>query len=126
MNITEISKITKWMESTDLEEVTLRNGSNKLSLKHTNSPQHQNFKIQANLVPVMSPFIGIFRQSEKGKEMKLNEGDYVRKDQVLGYVEVLKELKEIKSPCDGTLKIISVEDSSPVEYSQPVFFIEPK
>ncbi|PIS47195.1 MAG: hypothetical protein COT17_04700 [Elusimicrobia bacterium CG08_land_8_20_14_0_20_51_18] len=126
MNITEISKITKWMESTDLEEVTLRNGSNKLSLRHSNAPQNQNFKIQSNLVPAASPFIGIFRQSEKGKELKIAEGDYVRKDQTLGYVEVLKELKTIKSPCDGTVKIISVEDSRTVEYSQPLFFIEPK
>jgi len=126
MNIHEISKIAKWMDSTDLEEITFKTKDNKLSLKQKNESHSQNFKIQANLISVNSPHIGVFRFSEKGKDIKVKEGDFVKKDQIIGYVEVLKELKEIKSSVDGIVKIISIEDNSCVEYSQPLFFIEPK
>lgn len=127
MDITEISKIAKWMDTTDLEEITFKNKDNKISLKQRNDLNtQQNFKIQSNLIPINSPFIGIFRFSEKGKNYKVKEGDFVKKDQTLGFVEVLKEMKEIKSSVDGIVKIVSVEDNSCVEYSQPLFFIEPK
>jgi len=32
----------------------------------------------------------------------------------------------VPAPADGLLKIISVEDSKPVEYGQPLFFVEPR
>jgi len=126
MDTKEIAKIAKWMETTDLEEITFRNKENKLSLKQKNDIYSQNFKIQANLISINSPYIGIFKFSEKGKNNKIKEGDFLKKDQIIGYVEVLKELKEIKSSVDGIVKIVAVEDNACVEYSQPLFFIEPK
>jgi len=41
-------------------------------------------------------------------------------------VEVGKDLKSITATSDGLLRIISIEEGKPVEYGQPLFFIEPK
>ena len=41
-------------------------------------------------------------------------------------VEVGKDFKSVIAPSNGLLKIISIEDGKPVEYGQPLFFIEPR
>jgi biotin carboxyl carrier protein len=127
MNIEELSTIAKWMESTDLDELTYSNENKKISLKNSSMAQtNGNFKIESRLINVNSKFIGIFRKSPKGMDKNIKEGDMVKKGDVLGYVEVLNELKEIISPVDGLIKTVSVNDAQNVEYDQPLFFIEPR
>ncbi|PIU19216.1 MAG: hypothetical protein COT18_08595 [Elusimicrobia bacterium CG08_land_8_20_14_0_20_59_10] len=125
MDVKILTKLTKWMETTDLEEITWKNGKDKISLKFNNNPVH-NSVISSALEPVLSPSIGIFRFARPGKTNHLKEGASVKKGQELGIVEVGKEFKSVTAPTDGLLKIISIEDSKPVEYGQPMFFVEPK
>ena len=125
MDVKTLSKLTKWMETTDLEEITWRSGEEKISLKLNNNPMH-NAAISSTMEPVLAPSIGIFRFSRPGKTNHLKEGAALKKGQELGVVEVGKDFKPVLSPADGLLKIISIEDGKPVEYGQPVFFVEPK
>lgn len=125
MDVKTLSKITKWMESTDLEEVTWKNGGDKISLKVNNSPESHT-KFSSTIVPVCSPSIGIFRFARPGKANPLKQGVAVKKGVELGVVEAAKEFKSVAATGDGYLKIISVEDGQTVEYGQPLFFIEPK
>ena len=120
-----LGKLTKWMETTDLEEITWKDGEEKISLKLNNQPEHH-ASLSSTLVPVSSPSIGIFRFAGPGKTNILKEGSSVKKGQELGAVEVGKDLKTVTAPSDGFLKIISVEEGKPVEYGQPLFFIEPR
>lgn len=125
MDLKILGKLTKWMETTDLEEITWKAGTEKISLKVNNSPEpHSNFS--SSLIPVFAPAIGIFRFARQGMSNKLKEGMAVKKGAELGVLEVAKELKPVLSPADGNLKIISIEDGKPVEYGQPLFFIEPR
>lgn len=124
MDVKTLTKLTKWMESTDLEELTWKNGESKISLKFNNNPVY-NSVFSPALEPVLSPSIGIFRFARPGKTNHLKEGASVKKGQELGIVEVGKEFKSVTAPADGLLKIISIEDSKPVEYGQPMFFVEP-
>ena len=39
MDVKTLTKLTKWMETTDLEEITWRNGEDKISLKLNNNPE---------------------------------------------------------------------------------------
>ena len=125
MDVKTLTKMTKWMESTDLEEITWRSGDDKISLKLNNNPGH-NATISSTLEPVLAPSIGIFRFARPGKTNHLKEGSSVKNGQELGVVEVGKDFKSVPAPSDGLLKIISTEDGKPVEYGQPLFFIEPK
>ena len=125
MDVKTLTKMTKWMESTDLEEITWRSGDDKISLKLNNNPAHS-ATISSTLEPVLSPSIGIFRFARPGKTNHLKEGSAVKTGAELGVVEVGKDFKSVPAPSDGLLKIISIEDGKPVEYGQPLFFIEPK
>jgi biotin carboxyl carrier protein len=125
MDVKTLSKITKWMESTDLEEITWKNGGNRISLKVNNSPESHS-KFSSTIIPVCAPSIGIFRFARPGKAHTLKQGMGVKKGAELGVVDAAKEFKSVTAPGDGYLKIISVEDGHTVEYGQPLFFIEPK
>lgn len=125
MDVKTLTKMTKWMESTDLEEITWRSGDDKISLKLNNNPEHHS-TIASTLEPVLSPSIGIFRFARPGKTNHVKEGASVKSGAELGVVEVGKDFKTVAAPSDGLLKIISIEDGKPVEYGQPLFFLEPK
>ena len=125
MDVKTLSKLTKWMETTDLEEITWRNGDDKISLKINNNPE-QSSTIASTMEPVLAPTIGIFRFARPGKTNHLKEGASIKSGQELGVVEVGKDLKPVAAPSDGLLKIISIEDGKPVEYGQPLFFVEPR
>ncbi len=125
MDVKTLTKITKWMETTDLEEITWRSGDDKISLRLNNNPEH-NASIASSMEPVLSPSIGIFRFARPGKTNHLKEGSSVKAGVDLGVVEVGKDFKSVIAPSNGLLKIISIEDGKPVEYGQPLFFIEPR
>lgn len=125
MDVKTLTKMTKWMESTDLEEITWKSGDDKISLKLNNNPAHTS-NIATTLEPVLSPSIGIFRFARPGKTNHLKEGASVKSGFELGLVEVGKDFKSVTAHSNGLLKIISIADGKPVEYGQPLFFIEPK
>jgi acetyl-CoA carboxylase biotin carboxyl carrier protein len=125
MDVKTLGKITKWMESTDLEEVTWKNGGDRISLRVNNTPEAHG-KFSSSIVPVCSPSIGIFRFARPGKASAVKQGMPVKKGSELGVVEAAKEFKPVTAPCDGSLKIISVEDGHTVEYGLPLFFVEPR
>ncbi len=125
MDVKTLTKMTKWMETTDLEEITWKSGDDKISLRLNNTPEH-NAGIASSLEPVLSPSIGIFRFARPGKTNHLKEGSTVKTGQELGVIEVGRDFKSVTAACNGLLKIISIEDGKPVEYGQPLLFIEPK
>jgi acetyl-CoA carboxylase biotin carboxyl carrier protein len=53
-------------------------------------------------------------------------GDTVKPGDVLCVVEAMKLFNEIECDISGTIVKILLDDSSPVEYDQPLFLIEPK
>lgn len=75
---------------------------------------------------IRSPMIGTFyRASEPGKDPFVKVGDKVEKGQVLCIVEAMKLFNEIESEYSGRIAKVLVEDATPVEYDQPLFYIEP-
>lgn len=79
-----------------------------------------------NLITIKSPMIGTFyRKPAPGKPNFVEEGDEVRSGKVVCVIEAMKLFNEIESEVNGRIVKILVEDSSPVEYDQPLFMIEP-
>lgn len=126
MDIKTLGKLTKWMESTDLEEITWKGNGEKVSLKINNYPQQGQMLPGSSLVAVNSPTIGLFRFAPAGKSNLIKEGSPVKKGQELGGVEVGKEYRPVVSPENGSVKIVSVKEGETVEYGQPLFFVEPR
>lgn len=80
----------------------------------------------SNLITVKSPMIGTFyRAPSPDKEPYAKVGDTVNKGDVLCIIEAMKLFNEIESEYTGKVVKVLVEDSSPVEYDQPLFLLDP-
>jgi acetyl-CoA carboxylase biotin carboxyl carrier protein len=79
-----------------------------------------------NVITFRSPMIGTFyRKPGPDKDVFVKLGDTVKKGDVLCIIEAMKLFNEIEYDGDGgkVVKIL-VEESSPIEYDQPLFLIE--
>lgn len=79
-----------------------------------------------NLVTIKSPMIGTFyRRSSPDKPYLAEVGSEITTGTVVCIIEAMKLFNEIESEVKGTIVKVLVEDSSPVEYDQPLFLVEP-
>ena len=79
-----------------------------------------------NYYTVKSPIIGTFyRKPSPDKDVFVSVGDSINEGQTLCVIEAMKLFNEIESDVSGKIVKILVEDSSPVEFDQPLFLIEP-
>ena len=79
-----------------------------------------------NHITIKSPIIGTFyRKPSPDKPNFVEAGDQVNTGDVLCVVEAMKLFNEIESELSGTIVKILVDDSSPVEFDQPLFIIDP-
>ena len=79
-----------------------------------------------HLVTFRSPMVGTFyRKPGADKEVYVKVGDSVKAGDTLCIIEAMKLFNEIEfdGPSGKIVKILA-EDSSPVEYDQPLFLIE--
>jgi len=77
-------------------------------------------------VTVKSPMIGTFyRSASPEKPFFVNVGDEISEGSVLCIIEAMKLFNEIESEVSGRIVKVLVDNSSPVEYDQPLFLVEP-
>lgn len=75
---------------------------------------------------VKSPMIGTFyRTPAPDKPNFVNVGDEVKQGQIICIIEAMKLFNEIESDISGRIVKVLVDNSSPVEYDQPLFLIDP-
>lgn len=81
----------------------------------------------SKLIEIKSPMVGTFyRRPSPDKPAYLNVGDEVEPGKVVCIIEAMKLFNEIESEVSGKVVKILVDDSSPVEFDQPLYLIEPK
>jgi acetyl-CoA carboxylase biotin carboxyl carrier protein len=77
-------------------------------------------------ITVKSPMIGTFyRKPSPDKDTFVNIGDTIKPGDVLCVVEAMKLFNEIESEVSGKIVKVLVDDSTPVEYDQPLFLVDP-
>ena len=77
-------------------------------------------------VDIKSPMIGTFyRTANPDSPPFISIGDKVSKGQTVCIIEAMKLFNEIESEVSGTIVRAMVENSSPVEYDQVLFVVEP-
>jgi acetyl-CoA carboxylase biotin carboxyl carrier protein len=80
----------------------------------------------SNLITIKSPMIGTFyRRSSPDKPLFAEVGTDIVPGTVICIIEAMKLFNEIESEIKGKVVKILVDDSSPVEYDQPLFLVEP-
>jgi acetyl-CoA carboxylase biotin carboxyl carrier protein len=82
--------------------------------------------VQSNYLEIKSPMIGTFYTSSgPDTEAFVKVGDHVKVGQTVCIIEAMKLFNEIESEYSGKIVKVLVENSSPVEYDQPLFLVDP-
>jgi len=79
-----------------------------------------------NVITVKSPIIGTFyRKASPDKPVFVEIGQEIKEGDVLCVIEAMKLFNEIESEVQGKILKILVDDSTPVEFDQPLFLVDP-
>ena len=79
-----------------------------------------------NHITVKSPIIGtLYRKPSPDKPVFVEVGDTIKEGDVLCIIEAMKLFNEIESEVSGTIVKVLVDDSSPVEFDEPLFIVDP-
>lgn len=86
-------------------------------------------KTQAEVTPGMitvpSPIVGTFyRSPSPDADPYVEEGDYVKKGQVLCIVEAMKLMNEIECDTDGEIAAVYVENGKAVQFGDRLFAVK--
>lgn len=119
-----IKEVTDWLKTTDLAEFCYEKDGDSIEVK-TREALPEPAQFTCSLSAVFAPAIGIYKTAAKGKNLVLKEGDAIKEGDCLGLVESVSKQHAVTAPVSGKLRIIVAEDGKPVEFNQPLFFIEP-
>ena len=77
-------------------------------------------------ITIKSPIIGTFyRKPAPDKPNFVEVGKEINQGDVLCVIEAMKLFNDIESEVSGKIVKILVDDSSPVEFDQPLFLVDP-
>ena len=150
MDLSELKGIISLMQKSDLTELEIELKDLKLRLARPNltnsqverfvaAPQAQfppasvtqenatkdNSKQVEENEQIKSPMVGTFyRKPSPDDPPFIKVGDLVKKGDVLCIIEAMKVMNEIQADFAGEIVEILVEDSSSVEYGQPLLKIK--
>ena len=83
-------------------------------------------KDDSKYVTIKSPIIGTFyRKPSPDKPVFVEVGQSISEGDVLCVIEAMKLFNEIESEVSGKIVKVLVDDSSPVEFDQPLFLVDP-
>lgn len=90
------------------------------------TPAAESTSDDSKYITVKSPIIGTFyRKPAPDKPMFVEVGSTISKGDVVCVIEAMKLFNEIESEVSGKIVKVLVDDSSPVEFDQPLFLVDP-
>ena len=85
-----------------------------------------NAEDDSKYITIKSPIIGTFyRKPSPDKPNFAEVGTEVKVGDTVCIIEAMKLFNEIESEVSGKIVKILVDDSSPVEFDQPLFLVDP-
>ncbi len=83
-------------------------------------------KEDSKYIEIKSPIIGTFyRKPSPDKPVFAKVGDTVDVGDTVCIIEAMKLFNEVESEVSGKIVKVLVDDSSPVEFDQPLFLVDP-
>ena len=90
------------------------------------APETKSSDENSNYITIKSPIIGTFyRKPSPDKPSFVEVGDTISEGTVLCVIEAMKLFNDIESEVSGKIVKILVDDTSPVEFDQPLFLVDP-
>lgn len=89
-------------------------------------PVKEAVKDDANYIVIKSPIIGTFyRKPAPDKPNFVEVGSDINAGDTVCVIEAMKLFNEIESEVSGKIVKVLVDDSTPVEFDQPLFLVDP-
>lgn len=80
----------------------------------------------ADYITIKSSMIGTFyRSSSPENPSFVNVGDTIKEGDTLCIIEAMKLFNEIESEVSGKIVKVLVDDTTPIEFDQPLFLVDP-
>jgi acetyl-CoA carboxylase biotin carboxyl carrier protein len=81
---------------------------------------------ESKFITIKSPIIGTFyRKPSPDKDVFVKVGDTINTGETVCIIEAMKLFNEVESEVSGKIVKVLVDDSSPVEFDQPLFLVDP-
>ncbi len=146
MDVDKVKELVELMKTNELSELEIVDGETKIILKRgSGTPQvvalpavapiaapaavvaGEPAAVEAsNLKEVVSPVVGTFYAAPSpNADNFVSVGASIDEETVVGIIEAMKVMNEIKSEIRGTIKKVLVENGTAVEFGQPLFLVEP-
>ena len=149
MDIAHIRKLIKLIQSTDVTEIEITEGTETVRISRQGTvavmpaaapasyaaPAPAPAPVTESAAPaadnsahqVTSPMVGTFyASSSPDADPFVSVGQKVKKGDTLCIIEAMKMMNEIESEYDGVVEDILAENATSVEYGQPIFVITPR
>jgi acetyl-CoA carboxylase biotin carboxyl carrier protein len=79
-----------------------------------------------NYITIKASMIGTFyRSSSPESPPFINVGDSIKEGDTICIIEAMKLFNEIESEVSGKIIKVLVDDTSPIEFDQPLFLVDP-
>ena len=151
MKSKEIQDIINFIKKTDLDDVSIETENYKIRVKKNKTTYTSTEKVKSEEVKplkkievedkpeekkekendtkniiIKSPMIGTFYRSPNPESGPfISEGDIIKPGQTICIVEAMKLFNEIESEVSGKVVKVIANDSSPIEFDQPLFEVDP-
>jgi len=150
VDISQIRKLIRLMQSTDVAEIEVTEGDQTVRVSRQSNFAPAPMPMAAVTAPipaavptapqvasveapaaaeehvVKSPMVGTFYQSASPEsEPFASKGAKVNKGDTLCIIEAMKLMNEIEAEYSGVVEEILVDNASPIEFGQPLFIITP-
>ena len=90
------------------------------------APAAANAEDNSKYVTIKSPIIGtLYRKPSPDKPLFVEVGSEIKVGDTVCIIEAMKLFNEIESEISGTIVKVLIDDSSPVEFDQPLFLVDP-
>jgi acetyl-CoA carboxylase biotin carboxyl carrier protein len=153
MDIRKIKKLIELIEESDVEELEIKEGDDAIRISRRKpgvahyetpaplpmmraptiptgtaedaNPTAPTSAPTSNKRTIKSPMVGTFYRSPSPEASAFVEvGQSIKAGDVVCIVEAMKMMNQIEADISGTIVGIAVENGEPVEFDQPLFFIE--
>lgn len=151
MKSKEIQDIINFIKKTDLDDVSIETENYKIRVKKNKTNYSTTEEVKSEEIKplkkievedkpeekkekenntkniiIKSPMIGTFYRSPNPESAPfISEGDIIKPGQTICIVEAMKLFNEIESEVSGKVVKVIANDSSPIEFDQPLFEVDP-
>lgn len=137
MDIEQIARVIKLVESSQLHEVTIANNGqsitvvNSLGSKSSASPStidamptHDLEQKGSEVSQVCATYVGqVYLSEDDATDNLVKEGEHIQKGQTICFIEQLTRLLPVISDKEGIVTAVLVQNGQNVEYGQPIIVL---